>query len=86
MDSIDPDQPGTTSTWEDRLTATPAHLPDVPEVSVVVMDAAEWREAARRALARLNLTYAQLADQAKRRDFSSTEARKLWVAIGDSDA
>jgi hypothetical protein len=64
------------------MSMTPTHL---PEGSVVEMTAAEWKEAVQHALARLHLTYAQLADQARRRDFSSIEARKLWVAIGDSD-
>lgn len=64
------------------MSTTPTHT---PEVSVVEMSAVEWRDAVQQALARLHLTYAQLADQARRRDFSSIDARKLWVAIGDSD-
>lgn len=55
----------------------------VPGPSVTEMSSAEWKEAMQRALDKLHLTYQQLADMAKRRDFSSLEARKLWVAIGD---
>jgi len=53
-----------------------------PPVEVGVMNAAEWKAAVQRALAELKLTYEQLAEQARTRDFSSVEAMKLWVAIG----
>ncbi|MFC8986074.1 hypothetical protein [Streptomyces sp. NPDC057115] len=43
---------------------------------------AEFREAAYAALDRLGLTYAQLRDMARRRDFSSAQAQSLWVSIG----
>jgi hypothetical protein len=42
----------------------------------------EFREAAYAALDRLGLTYAQLRDMARRRDFSSAQAQSLWVSIG----
>lgn len=73
-------QPGNTPTWEDRMTTLPHHT--APVVEVGVMNAAEWKAAVQRALADLKLTYDELADMAKRRDFISTEAQKLWVAIG----
>lgn len=42
----------------------------------------EFREAAYAALERLGLTYAQLRDMARRREFSSAQAQSLWVSIG----
>lgn len=42
----------------------------------------EFREAAYAALDRLSLTYAELRDMARRRDFSSAQAQSLWVSIG----
>jgi pyrroloquinoline quinone (PQQ) biosynthesis protein C len=42
----------------------------------------EFREAAYAALERLDLTYAQLRDMARRRDFCSAQAQSLWVSIG----
>lgn len=42
----------------------------------------EFREAAYAALDRLGLTYAQLREMARRRDFSSAQAHSLWVSIG----
>ncbi|MEU1559483.1 hypothetical protein ABZ504_03055 [Streptomyces mirabilis] len=43
---------------------------------------AEFHAAASAALARLGLTYAELEDQARRRDFSTAQAHSLWVSIG----
>jgi hypothetical protein len=34
-------------------------------------------------LDKLHLTYQQLAEMPERRQFSSMEAHKLWVSIGD---
>ena len=42
----------------------------------------EFREAAYAALDRIGLTYAELRDMARRRDFSSAQAQSLWVSIG----
>lgn len=42
----------------------------------------EFREAAYAALDRLGLTYAELRQMARRRDFSSAQAQSLWVSIG----
>lgn len=42
----------------------------------------EVQAAAQRELGKLDLTYDQLADQAKHRDFESAQANSLWVAIG----
>ncbi|WP_327401998.1 hypothetical protein OG194_18860 [Streptomyces sp. NBC_01288] len=42
----------------------------------------EFREAAYAALNRLGITYAQLREMARRRDFSSAQAQSLWVSIG----
>ena len=49
---------------------------------VVEVTEAEWHAAASRSLARLGLTYAELEDQARRRDFVSAQAQVLWVSIG----
>jgi hypothetical protein len=49
---------------------------------VIEMDPAEWQESVSRWLTQLGLTYDELATQARRREFSSVEARKLWIAIG----
>lgn len=42
----------------------------------------EFREAAYAALDRLGITYAQLRDMARQRNFSSAQAQSLWVSIG----
>ena len=65
--------------------ATQAHT-NQPDVEVITMTASEWKEAVRRALARLGLTYDELANQAEQNDFVSLEARKLWVSIGGTHA
>ena len=43
----------------------------------------EWDAAVNRELAALGLTYAELADQARRKDFQSDAAMNLWVIIGE---
>ncbi|QOC95413.1 hypothetical protein [Micromonospora craniellae] len=54
--------------------------------TVVEMNDDQWREAVEQALGRLHLTYRELAEMAKRRDFSSIEAKKLWMSIGTTRA
>jgi hypothetical protein len=49
---------------------------------VVELTSEEFRAAAKQALARLGLTYAELEAQARRRDFESSQAHMLWMAIG----
>jgi len=49
---------------------------------VVEVTAEEFHAAVRGSLARLGLTYAELEDQARRRDFTSAQAHSLWVSIG----
>ncbi|MEU2610623.1 hypothetical protein ABZ570_03415 [Micromonospora sp. NPDC007271] len=56
----------------------------MPDSPVVVMNPAEWRENAQAALKRLGLSYEDLQQQARDRNFVSTAARKLWVLIGDT--
>jgi hypothetical protein len=51
---------------------------------IIELSAEEFRTAAQRALAELGLTYAELREQARRRDFSSAQAHVLWVSIGDT--
>lgn len=55
---------------------------DHDEDIVTELTEEEFREAAYAALDRLGLTYAQLRDMARRRDFSSAQAQSLWVSIG----
>ncbi|MFF9285429.1 hypothetical protein [Streptomyces griseosporeus] len=55
---------------------------DHDEDVVTELTEEEFREAAYAALDRLGLTYAQLRDMARRRDFSSAQAQSLWVTIG----
>lgn len=55
---------------------------DHDDETVIVVSAEEFREAARQALAELGLTYAELEQQARDRDFSSAAAHALWVSIG----
>ena len=42
----------------------------------------EFRAAAYEALERLGLTYTQLRDMARHRNFSTAQAQALWVSIG----
>lgn len=55
---------------------------DRDEVTVVEMTGAQYRAARQKALRSLGLTYKQLAEEARRREFSSPQAHNLWVAIG----
>jgi hypothetical protein len=43
----------------------------------------EWEAFKDEALAELGLTYQELEQQARDRAFTSPEARRLWVVIGD---
>lgn len=49
---------------------------------VHVLTPNEWRAAVQRELDSLGLTFDDLADMSRRRDFTTLEARKLWLAIG----
>ncbi len=49
---------------------------------VIVVSDADYREAAQRALDDLGLTYAELQEQAREGDFTSSQAHALWVSIG----
>lgn len=73
------DHAGVTET--DTSVGQRSTVPDADDVVVEVTEA-EFHAAARRSLARLGLTYAQLEDQARRRDFTSAQAQVLWVSIG----
>lgn len=55
---------------------------DHDDETVIVVTEEEFRNAARQALAGLGLTYAELVEQARRRDFVSAQAHALWVSIG----
>lgn len=51
------------------------------DAEVVKLTRAQHNAAVRKALKSLGLTYDQLADQARKREFSSPRAQMLWVAI-----
>ncbi|GLZ01618.1 hypothetical protein Acsp02_88690 [Actinoplanes sp. NBRC 103695] len=53
------------------------------ESEVFELSPEEWQAAVLRGLERVGLTRAELKEQARERNFSSTEARKLWMIIGD---
>ncbi|WP_225320658.1 hypothetical protein [Streptomyces luteolifulvus] len=55
---------------------------DHDDETVIVVSAEEFRAAAEQALDELGLTYAELEQQARQRDFSSAQAHALWVSIG----
>lgn len=55
---------------------------DHDDETVIEVSAEEFRTAARQALGDLGLTYAELEEQARRRDFTSAAAHALWVSIG----
>lgn len=49
---------------------------------VIFVSEEEVHASARQALAALGLTYEELEEQARNRDFSSAQAHALWVSIG----
>ncbi|GED89350.1 hypothetical protein [Streptomyces sp. 6-11-2] len=55
---------------------------DHDDETVIIVSAEEFRAAARHALNDLGLTYAELEQQARERDFTSAAAHALWVSIG----
>lgn len=52
------------------------------DVEVIELSRAEYDRTVRAELRRLGLTYDQLAQQARTRQFASEDARRLWLAIG----
>ncbi len=58
------------------------HSTNSTQEDPIVMTVEEWNASAQRALDQLGLTFDELAEQARRRDFMSISARKLWLAIG----
>ncbi|MEW2255956.1 hypothetical protein [Streptomyces sp. NPDC047869] len=57
-------------------------LTDHEDDIVIVVSDADYRDAAQRALDDLGLTYAELREQAREGDFTSSQAHALWVSIG----
>jgi hypothetical protein len=55
----------------------------VEEVEVVEFTREEWDAVVASDLARLGLTYEELAEQARTEDFSSESARWMWWVIGE---
>ena len=54
------------------------------EIEVIAPTEEEWRASARRSLATLGLTYAELKAQAEAENFSSHDAQALWKSIEDT--
>jgi hypothetical protein len=52
------------------------------EVEVIELNRGEWDALVAAELARLGLTYEELAEQARSDDFSCMDARRVWLAIG----
>lgn len=63
-------------------TATNTEERTLPEIEVSVMNAEEWKAACKQALDDIGFTFDELAEMAARRDFPTSEARKVWLAIG----
>jgi hypothetical protein len=53
-------------------------------VEVLEITDQEYDQAVRDALRELGLTYSQLRAQARRGDFQSARARRLWLTIGNT--
>jgi hypothetical protein len=51
-------------------------------VEVIEISDQEYEQAVSEALREIGLTYAQLRAQARRGDFQSVRARRLWLTIG----
>ena len=51
-------------------------------VEVIEISDDEYNEAVQQALRDLGMTYAQLRAQARKGDFQSARARRLWLTIG----
>jgi transposase len=51
-------------------------------VEVLEISDQEYEQAVREALREIGLTYAQLRAQARKGDFQSARARRLWLTIG----
>lgn len=51
-------------------------------IEVIEISDQEYEQAVREALRELGLTYAQLRAQARKGDFQSARARRLWLTIG----
>jgi hypothetical protein len=54
------------------------------DVEVIQLSRAEYKRTVKAELRRLGVTYDQLAQQARTRQFTSEDARRLWLAIGGS--
>lgn len=65
-----------------KMTISEQRTSDHDDDVITEVSEEEFRQAAYAALDRLGLTYAQLRDMARRRDFDSAQAHSLWVSIG----
>jgi hypothetical protein len=76
------DQEYLTRTGRRSLVTPPVPAQVVPDDAPIQMTRAEWQHAAQQALHDLGMTFDELADEARRRDFRSARAKRLWVIIG----
>ncbi|WJK37298.1 hypothetical protein [Solwaraspora sp. WMMA2065] len=58
---------------------------NLPGPTVTELNASEWKQAVQEALDKLHITYQQLVEMARARQFDSLEAQKLWISIGEFD-
>jgi hypothetical protein len=65
------------------MPAARTRQPPAPDVEVLELSPAQYRKVKEAALRSVGLTYKQLAKQARKREFSSPRAQKVWIAIGD---
>lgn len=56
---------------------------DQPEIDTWLPTPAEWQHYVESGLQELGVTYEELAQQARDRNFQSAEAMHFWVIIGE---
>ena len=59
--------------------------PERDDIEVIEISDGEYQQAVAEGLREVGLTYAQLREQARKGDFDSGQARRLWLAIGSAD-
>lgn len=69
-------------TLRNRMKAKAARSRGDEAPQTIRLSRRQWRKSAQTRLEQLGLTYEELAVQAANRNFTSTEARKLWYVIG----
>jgi hypothetical protein len=77
-------QPGPPRPWKAEMTSQAAQPLDT-EATIHEPSAQEWERARDAALAEVGLTYDELAEQARTRNFQSARALSLWVTFGNGE-